>query len=155
MATGPNRASSQHRTDPLPDPDAVCRADAAVGNALTETTHLAGNRHRSDTTHPPKGPQTPVSEPPARKVPCRKASSAPRSHHRTPSFPGWRSFGAMVDQVRFVRDRHKRIKRIGVVTDSHLGDVAEHLTSHFVSAEIRHFPAGQIEAARQWIMNGS
>ncbi len=61
----------------------------------------------------------------------------------------------MVDQFRFVRDHHKRIKRIGVVTDSHLGDVAEHLTSHFVSAEIRHFPAGQIEAARQWIMNGS
>ena len=73
----------------------------------------------------------------------------------TPSFPGWKSFGAMVNQFRFVRDHHKRIKRIGVVTDSHLGDVAEHLTSHFVSAEIRHFPAGQIEAARQWIMNGS
>ena len=73
----------------------------------------------------------------------------------TPSFPGWRSFGAMVNQFRFVRDHHKRIKRIAVVTDSHLGDVAEHLTSHFVSAEIRHFPAGQIEAARQWIMNGS
>ena len=73
----------------------------------------------------------------------------------TPSFPGWKSFGAMVNQFRFVRDHHKRIKRIGVVTDSHLGDVAEHLTSHFVKAEIRHFPAGQIEAARQWIMNGS
>ena len=46
-ATGPNRASSQHLTDPLPDPDAVCRADAAVGNALTETAQLTGNRHQS------------------------------------------------------------------------------------------------------------
>ena len=72
-----------------------------------------------------------------------------------PSFPGWKSFGAMVNQFRFVRDHHKRIKRVGVVTDSHMGDVAEHLTSHFVSAEIRHFPAGQIEEARRWIMNGS
>lgn len=72
-----------------------------------------------------------------------------------PAFPGWKSLGAMVNQFRFVRDHHKRIKRIGVVTDSHLGDVAEHLTSHFVSAEIRHFPAGQTEAARQWIMSGS
>ena len=72
-----------------------------------------------------------------------------------PAFPGWKTFGAMVNQFHFVRDHHKRIKRIGVVTDSHLGDVAEHLTSHFVSAEIRHFPAGQIEAARQWIVNGS
>ena len=38
-----------------------------------------------------------------------------------PSFPGWRSFGAMVNQFRFVRDHHKRIKRIAVVTDSHRG----------------------------------
>jgi len=29
--------------------------------------------------------------------------------------------------------------------------VAEHLTSHFVSAQIRHFPAGEVEQARQWI----
>ena len=47
-ATGPTRASSQqHLTDPLPDPVAVCRADAAVGNALTETAQLTGNRHQS------------------------------------------------------------------------------------------------------------
>jgi SpoIIAA-like len=70
-------------------------------------------------------------------------------------FPGWDSFGAMINQFRFVRDHHKRIKRIGVVTDSTMGDVAERLTSHFVSAEIRHFPAGQIQAARQWIITGS
>lgn len=72
-----------------------------------------------------------------------------------PGFPGWKSLGAMVNHFRFVRDHHKHVKRIGVVTDSHLGDVAERLAAHFVSAEIRHFPAGQIEAARQWIMNGS
>ena len=71
-----------------------------------------------------------------------------------PAFPGWESFGAMVNHFRFVRDHHRRVKRIAVVTDSHFGDVAEHLASHFVSAAIKHFPAGQIEAARQWIMNG-
>ena len=68
-----------------------------------------------------------------------------------PAFPGWDSFGTMVTHFRFVRDHHKRVKRIAVVTDSSMGDVAERLASHFVSAEIRHFPAGQIEAARQWI----
>ena len=73
---------------------------------------------------------------------------------QAPPFPDG-EFWAMVNHLRFVRDHHKRVKRIGVVTDSHLGDVGEHLTSHFVSAEIKHFPAGQIEAARQWIMNGS
>jgi hypothetical protein len=72
-----------------------------------------------------------------------------------PTFPGWDSFGAMVTHFRFVRDHQKHIKKVAVVTDSHLGDVAEHLASHFVSAKIRHFAGEQIEQARQWIINGS
>ncbi|WP_284224135.1 SpoIIAA family protein [Mycobacterium antarcticum] len=71
-----------------------------------------------------------------------------------PKFPGWESFGAMVTHIRFVRDHHKDVKKIAVVTDSHLGDVAEYLAIHFISAEIRHFPAGDVEAARQWITAG-
>ena len=69
------------------------------------------------------------------------------------SFPGWESLGAMASHFRFVRDHHKHIKKVAVVTDSPLGNVAEHLASHFVSAEIRHFPAGALEAAKQWIVN--
>jgi hypothetical protein len=72
-----------------------------------------------------------------------------------PSFPGWDSFGAMVTHFRFVRDHHKHVKKVAVVTDSHLGDVAEHLASHFVSAKIQHFPADQLDQARQWIIDGS
>ena len=72
-----------------------------------------------------------------------------------PAFPGWDSFGAMVTHFRFVRDHQKYIKKVAVVTDSHLGDVAERLASHFVSAKIRHFSGEQIEQARQWIINGS
>ena len=71
----------------------------------------------------------------------------------TPSFPGWKSLGAMATHFRFVRDHHKHIKKIALVTDSALGDLGEHLASHFVSAEIRHFSAGELEAAKQWIMN--
>ena len=70
-----------------------------------------------------------------------------------PTFPGWESLGAMAAHFRFVRDHHKHIKKIALVTDSALGNVAEHLASHFVSAAIRHFPAGELEAAKQWIMN--
>jgi hypothetical protein len=72
----------------------------------------------------------------------------------TPAFPGWDSLSAFVAHLRFVRDHHRRIKRVAVVTDSALGDVAERLASHFVSAEIRHFPSGETEAARQWILSG-
>ena len=69
------------------------------------------------------------------------------------TFPGWESLGAMAAHFRFVRDHHKHIKKVGLVTDSALGNVAERLASHFVSAEIRHFPVGELEAAKQWIMN--
>jgi len=69
------------------------------------------------------------------------------------SFPGWESLGAMASHFRFVRDHHRQIKKIGVVTDSPLGNVAEHLASHFVAAEIRHFPAGKLAAAEEWVLN--
>jgi len=73
----------------------------------------------------------------------------------TPAFPGWDDLGAMVAHFRFVRDHHRHVRKVGVVTDSALGDVAERLANHFVAAEIRHFPAGQTEAAKEWILSGS
>ena len=71
-----------------------------------------------------------------------------------PGFPGWDSLGAMAAHFRFVRDHHKLVKKIAVVTDAKLGEVAEKLASHFVAATIKHFPAGQADAARKWITGG-
>ena len=68
-----------------------------------------------------------------------------------PRFPGWDSFGSMVTHLKFVRDHHRHVKKIAVVTDSHLGDFAERVAGHFVAAEIRHFPAGEADQARAWI----
>ena len=68
------------------------------------------------------------------------------------AFPGWDSLGAMAAHLRFVRDHHKRVKKIAIVTDSAIGNVGERLGSHFVAAQIKHFPAGQLEAAKQWVM---
>jgi hypothetical protein len=70
------------------------------------------------------------------------------------AFPGWDSLGAMAAHFRFVRDHHRRIKKVAVVTDAALGNLAEALASHFVAAKIAHFPAAHIEAARQWITGG-
>jgi len=70
-----------------------------------------------------------------------------------PGFPGWDSLGAMAAHFRFLRDHHQHIRKIAVVTDAALGNLAEKLGSHFVSATIRRFPAGESEAARQWVLN--
>ena len=69
------------------------------------------------------------------------------------SFPGWQSLGAMAAHFRFVRDHHRKIRKIAVVTDALLGDVAEKLGSHFVAAKIRHFQAGQLDAAQRWVLS--
>jgi hypothetical protein len=68
-------------------------------------------------------------------------------------FPGWETLGAMAAHFRFVRDHHKRVKKVAVVTDAPLGKVAEHLASHFVAATVKRFPAGEAGAARQWILS--
>jgi hypothetical protein len=70
-----------------------------------------------------------------------------------PTFPGWESVGAMAAHFRFVRGHHKNIRKIAVVTDSAMGTVAERLASHFVSAELKRFPAGQVEGAKQWVIS--
>ena len=69
-----------------------------------------------------------------------------------PSFPGWDSLGALIAHLRFVRDHHRRVRKIAVVTDALLGDLAEKLASHFVAAKIRHFPAGELDGARRWVL---
>ena len=73
----------------------------------------------------------------------------------SPTFPGWESLGSLAAHFRFVRDHHQHIQKIGLVTDSAMGKVAERLASHFVAAEIRHFPVAQLEAAKQWVIKNS
>ena len=70
----------------------------------------------------------------------------------TPAFPDWLSFGAFVAHLRFVKDHHRHIRKLALVTDSALGNIAEKLASHFVAAEIKHFASTALDAARQWIL---
>jgi len=69
-----------------------------------------------------------------------------------PQFPGWESLGAMAAHLRFVREHHKKVAKVAVVTDSALGTLAERLASHFVSAQIRAFAANERDAAQKWVL---
>lgn len=72
-----------------------------------------------------------------------------------PEFPGWDSFGALIAHFRLVRDHHRYVKKLAVVSDSPLVKVIETLAAHFVSAEVRRFPAGAAEQAKQWILSAA
>ena len=68
-----------------------------------------------------------------------------------PSFPGWEDFAALTSHLRFVRDHHRRVRRVAVVTDNKVFAVAPKIASHFVSAEIRTFDTTDRDAALAWI----
>lgn len=66
-------------------------------------------------------------------------------------FPGWENFGGFTAHMHFVREHHKQVERIAVVTDSPLAGMAELLGKHFISAEIKHFPFSDDEKALAWL----
>ena len=67
------------------------------------------------------------------------------------TFPGWKDFAALIAHLRFVRDHHRKIQKVAVVSDSSFLTVAPRVASHFVQADIRHFPRVQRDAALSWL----
>lgn len=68
-----------------------------------------------------------------------------------PSFPGWENFAAFLSHFRFVRDHHRHIAKVAVVSDSRFLSVAPRFADHFVSAAVRHFAASERDAAMAWL----
>lgn len=69
----------------------------------------------------------------------------------TESFPGWKDFDGLLSHLRFVKDHHRKIGKVALVTDSKAAAVAESLAKHFVSAEIKHFEFTEKDQALGWL----
>ena len=70
----------------------------------------------------------------------------------TERFPGWENLDGMIEHMRFVRNHHRRIAKVAIVTDSRIADVAESLGKHFVKVSIKHFSFKELESARSWML---
>jgi hypothetical protein len=68
-----------------------------------------------------------------------------------PSFPGWESFAGLIEHMKFVRDHHRNIERIAVVTDSKFLTIAPKIAEHFVHPEIKLFNSGDKASALAWL----
>lgn len=66
-------------------------------------------------------------------------------------FPGWESFGAMIEHASFVYSHHQKISRVALVTDSVIADIVPLIANHFLDAEIRDFDFAQERDALAWI----
>jgi hypothetical protein len=72
-----------------------------------------------------------------------------------PSFPGWDSFGALIEHMKFVRDHHRKIDRVAAVTDSEFLKIAPRIAEHFAHPEIRTFPGSDKARALSWLQTGA
>ncbi|QIE55749.1 STAS/SEC14 domain-containing protein [Pikeienuella piscinae] len=67
------------------------------------------------------------------------------------TFPGWADFAGFVKHFDFLRDHHRMIDRVALVSDSRILDIAPRIARHLVWAEIRHFPGDELDAALAWV----
>ena len=71
----------------------------------------------------------------------------------TKEFPGWDSFAGFITHMEFIKEHHKHVKKLAFVTDSYVGEMAQKLGSHFVSAEVKNFDYNELEKAKGWIVS--
>jgi len=65
-------------------------------------------------------------------------------------FPGWDDFSAFSSHLRFVRDHHKQVGRVALVTNDRLVSALPRFASRFMAAKVHVFAMNQREAALDW-----
>jgi len=65
-------------------------------------------------------------------------------------FPGWDNLGSVLRHLRFVRDHHRKIRRVALAVDGTVAQITPALVDHFVQAEVKQFSAADLEAAIVW-----
>jgi hypothetical protein len=68
----------------------------------------------------------------------------------TKKFPGWEDFGSVVNHFMFVRDHHKKVKRVAVAADGAFAEFAPKISQHFVKAKIENFDYDDLDDAVEW-----
>ncbi len=70
---------------------------------------------------------------------------------RTEDFPGWEDFSALVAHLKFIRDHHRQVRKVATVSDASLVQQLPAIADHFIAADVKHFPANQLDQALEWV----
>ena len=65
-------------------------------------------------------------------------------------FPGWENLGSFLRHIRFVRDHHRKVKRIALAADTKLASLAPRVAEHFIQAEVKSFGYDELDSAIAW-----
>lgn len=64
--------------------------------------------------------------------------------------PHWKDFHALSEHLKLVKDHHRIVKKVAVVTDSRLISLARVLVDRFTGAKVRRFPELALDDAINW-----
>jgi hypothetical protein len=67
------------------------------------------------------------------------------------AFPGWRNVGAVLAHLKFVRDHHRHVSRVAIVSEGGELSILPRFAEHFVAAEVRHFDSEDRSTALTWL----
>ncbi len=66
-------------------------------------------------------------------------------------FPGYKNAQGLWSHLKFVRDHHRKIKKVAFVSDSQFYEIASRLVSRCVQPKVKHFGFRHEENALNWI----
>ncbi len=69
----------------------------------------------------------------------------------SPRFPTWSNLAAMLEHIRFIREHHRQIEKVALVSDARILDIAPRVARLFVAANLRHFPSDGMGDALAWV----
>lgn len=64
--------------------------------------------------------------------------------------PHWKNAAALFAHMKLVRDHHKLISKVALVSDSTTLSIMPVLVDLFLDAKVRHFPQANLEKAKNW-----
>jgi hypothetical protein len=68
-------------------------------------------------------------------------------------FPYWENIGGFCSHISFVKSHHREIKKVALVADGIIPNLAPKLIGHFVKAEVKNFDYKQLETAKKWVLS--
>ena len=68
----------------------------------------------------------------------------------TREFPGWENLASFLRHVRFIRDHHRKVKKVALASDTKLASLAPSIAEHFIQAEVKSFGYDELDAAIAW-----
>jgi hypothetical protein len=66
-------------------------------------------------------------------------------------FPGWKNAQGLWSHFKFVRDHHKKIKKVAFVCNSKIPELVINLAKYFVNPETKYFKYNEESSAMHWI----